>query len=284
MPRFLAMERKDRSIILAMWRARRRMAATTATGRTSGARWSLFVSFDDGMQSFVDLLASRLPPSSFRLENPIRSVECLGKEGWRLNGDLRCDGLILAGPAYGSAKLLVNSSPALANELGSIEYSSSATVTLAYRREDFPIQPDGFGFVVPLVEKRDIVACTLSSFKYPGRAPSDHLLLRAFVGGVLQEHLFEQDDEAMEATVRREIGALLGVSAAPLLVRIHRHPRAMPQYHVGHLDKIKRIDDHVSKLSGLGLAGNAYRGVGIPDCVHSGELAAERVLAALTLH
>ena len=279
MPRFLAMEREHRSVILAMWRARRRMAAG-ARG-TSGARWSLFVSFDDGMQTLVDLLTSRLPQGTVRVGAPVSLLERDTEDGWRVNGDVGCDAVVLAGAAHASASLLDPLDAQLAAELRAIEYASSATVTLAYRQQDVPQRLDGFGFVVPLVETRGIVACTFSSLKYPGRAPAGYLLMRAFVGGALQQHLFEQDDDSMDATVRREVRELLGVTAAPELIRIHRHPRAMPQYHVGHLDRIKRIDARVAQLPTLALAGNAYRGVGIPDCVHSGETAARTVFEAL---
>jgi protoporphyrinogen/coproporphyrinogen III oxidase len=272
MPRFLAMEREHRSVILAMWRARRRMAAG-ARG-TSGARWSLFVSFDDGMQSLVDLLASRLPPGTVRTGAPVRSLEREGQGGWRLNGEVVCDAVVLAGAAHASAGLLDPVDAQLAAELWAIEYASSATVTLVYWEQDVPRHLDGFGFVVPLIEKRKIVACTFSSLKYPGRAPAGYLLMRAFVGGATQQHLFEQDDEAMSAAVREEVRTLLGVTAPPVLARIHRHAQAMPQYHVGHLDRLRRIDARVAELPGLALAGNAYRGVGIPDCVHTGEMAA----------
>jgi len=127
------------------------------------------------------------------------------------------------------------------------------------------------------VEARSIVACTYSSMKYPGRAPDGHVLLRAFVGGALQQALFDQDDAAMANSVRRELRELLGITSEPLLTRIHRHPQAMPQYRVGHLERMARIDAALARHPGLALAGNAYRGVGIPDCIHSGELAAEQV-------
>ena len=150
-------------------------------------------------------------------------------------------------------------------------------------RQKLPRPLDGFGFVVPLVEARSIVACTYSSVKYPGRAPDGHVLLRAFVGGAMQQQLFEQDDQTMAESVRRELRELLGISSAPLLTRIHRHAQAMPQYRVGHLDRVQRIDAAVAQHPGLTVAGNAYRGVGIPDCIHSGEMAAEAVWKGLAL-
>ena len=131
------------------------------------------------------------------------------------------------------------------------------------------------------VEPRSIVACTYSSVKYPGRAPDGHVLLRAFVGGAMQQQLFEQDDATMAASVRRELRELLGITSEPVLTRIHRHAQAMPQYRVGHLERMQRIDAALARHLGLAVAGNAYRGVGIPDCIHSGEMAAEVVWQGL---
>ncbi|MGD0948747.1 MAG: protoporphyrinogen oxidase [Candidatus Binatia bacterium] len=292
MPRFLEMERKSRSVIWAMWTAQWRMAAATGgagratNGRaTSGARWSLFVSVDDGMQSIIDALAQRLPEGVVRLGSAVASLR-REELGWKIftseGGVIEADAVVLATPAHQSARLVANLDPKLADELRGIPYASSATVSLAYREDRIPCGLDGFGFVVPLVEARSIVACTYSSMKYPGRAPEGHALLRAFVGGALQQSLFEQDDAAMVESVRRELRELLGITSEPLLTRVHRHPQAMPQYRVGHLDRMARIDAALAQHAGLAVAGNAYRGVGIPDCVHSGEMAAEVVWTGLT--
>jgi len=279
MPRFLEMERKFRSIIWAMWTAQRR---APAAGRAmSGARWSLFVSVDDGMQSLIDALTQRLPEGAVRLHTAVSAVR--REQSWKLTttgGEtLEADAVILATPAHQSARVVSDVDPQLANELRGIPYASSATVSLAYRDDQIPGALDGFGFVVPLVEARSIVACTYSSMKYPGRAPGGHVLMRCFVGGAMQQSLFEQDDETMVGSVRRELRELLGITSDPLLTRIHRHAQAMPQYRVGHLDRMRRIDACLAHHSGLAVAGNAYRGVGIPDCVHTGEMAAEQVLS-----
>ena len=279
MPRFLEMERKFRSIIWAMWTAQRR---APAAGRSvSGARWSLFVSVDDGMQSLIDALTQRLPEGAVRLHTAVSAVR--REQSWKLTttgGEtLEADAVILATPAHQSARVVSDVDPQLANELRGIPYASSATVSLAYRDDQIPGALDGFGFVVPLVEARSIVACTYSSMKYPGRAPGGHVLMRCFVGGAMQQSLFEQDDETMVGSVRRELRELLGITSDPLLTRIHRHAQAMPQYRVGHLDRMRRIDACLAHHSGLAVAGNAYRGVGIPDCVHTGEMAAEQVLS-----
>jgi oxygen-dependent protoporphyrinogen oxidase len=277
MPRFLEMERKHRSIILAMWKQQR--LGSSRAG--SGARWSLFASFRDGMQELVDALAKRLPEGVVHLQTPVRTLR-RSADGWLLNGDLRCDAVILAAPALASARMLSEQDSVLSAELRDIPYASSATVTLAYRREDIPHPLDCFGFVVPAIEGRDILACTFSSLKFPSRAPAEFILLRCFVGGQLQPHLLDRDDPALEETVRRELGQLLGIVADPVLRRAHRHPEAMPQYHVGHLDRVERIERRTSENHpGLQLVGAAYRGVGIPDCIRSGEEAAERVLERL---
>jgi protoporphyrinogen/coproporphyrinogen III oxidase len=199
-------------------------------------------------------------------------------------GTFDADAVVLATPAHQSAGFVSALDARLAEELRGVPYASSATVSLAYRCDQIPRPLDGFGFVVPLVEARSIVACTYSSMKYPGRAPDGHVLLRAFVGGALQHELFDQDDAAMAASVRRELRELLGITSEPGLTRIHRHPQAMPQYRVGHLERMARIDAVLAQHPGLALAGNAYRGVGIPDCIRIGEMAAETVWAALATH
>lgn len=273
MPRFLEMERKHRSIILAMWRQQRRANPAARTG--SGARWSLFVSFDNGMQTLVDLLAERIPTGSIFLQTPLFGLARLPDHRWRLNANVECDAVVLATPAHTSSRLVAPVDPDLGQELGGIAYASSATLTLAYRRADIPRPLDSFGFVVPLIEGNGMVACTFSSLKYPGRAPEDFVLLRTFVGGAAQQHVFERDDQLIETNVRRELRTLLGITAEPVLRRLHRHKDAMPQYYVGHLDRIARIEAGLAQLPGLFVAGSAYRGVGVPDCVHTGEMAAE---------
>ena len=189
--------------------------------------------------------------------------------------------MILALPAYSSAEILSSVAPETAEQLKSIPYSSTATVSLAYRQEDLPFQLNGFGFVVPAIEKRTIMACTFSSVKYPGRAPEKHVLIRAFVGGALQPSLFEQDDRTMENGVRRELSELISARTTPLFCRIYRHPYSMPQYHVGHLELIGKIEAKLANFPTLALAGNAYHGVGIADCVHSGEKAAQKLFENL---
>jgi oxygen-dependent protoporphyrinogen oxidase len=272
MPRFAAMERAERSLILAMWRQQRR----TAAAATSGARWSLFASFDDGMQTLVDLLAQRLPEGVVRLGSALESLRA-AEGGWWLDGDGPYDSIVVATPAHVSARILTGLDSALAAELAAIPYASSATITLAYRREDIPHPLDGFGFVVPAVEGRSLLACTFSSLKYASRAPTGFVMLRGFAGGVLQPQALSGDDSALVAAMRKDLAELMGIRADPVLTRVCRHPQSMPQYEVGHQARVARIRDALGRFPGLWVVGGAYEGVGIPDCVRGGESAAAAV-------
>jgi oxygen-dependent protoporphyrinogen oxidase len=137
---------------------------------------------------------------------------------------------------------------------------------------------DGFGFVVPRTEGRALLAGTFSSVKYPGRAPEGHVLIRGFLGGMLNAAVLAEDDAALIARARAELREALAITAEPVLTRLHRWPASMPQYQVGHLARVETIERLAAGLPGLSLAGGAYRGVGIADCVRAGESAAEAAL------
>ena len=275
MPRFVELERRHRSLILGL--------RATARTHDAGARYSLFMTHVEGMGGLVADLARRLPEGVVRLG---AGVEALARDGdtWRLAAGgvgFTADAVVVAVPAYAAARLLEGLDSTLARALAAIEYASSATVTLGYRSTDPPRGLQGFGFVVPAVERRSILACSYPSRKFAGRAPEGHELIRAFVGGALRSDLLDLDDEQLIALVEAELAQLLGVRARPLLVRVHRHARAMPQYHVGHEERVAAIETRATAVPGLVLAGAAYRGVGVPDCVRSGEAAADAVLARL---
>ena len=279
MPRFAELEKQERSIILGLRRARRRARETGV----SGARWSLFVTLKEGMEDLVAALATRLQPGTVLLKQRVAGVERRG-DRWRVataeGADLDADRVIVATESHAAARMLRYVDPTLATLLAEIPYASSATVTLGYRRADVAHPLDGFGFVVPHAQKRALLACTFSSVKYAGRAPEGDVLLRAFVGGALNEAVLELDDAPLVMRARAELREALGITAAPALARVFRWPKAMPQYHVGHLARVETIERRAGALPGLDLAGGAYRGVGIADCVRSGEAAAERALDA----
>lgn len=278
MPRFLELERRHRSLILGLRAGGTRREETAGA---SGARYGLFASLAGGMGGLVEALASRLV-DAVRLKSPVASLARSDRPPrWRVHlangGALEADGVILATEAHAAARIVADLDPGLARDLARIPFASSATVTLAYHREAIPHPLDGFGFVVPRTEGRRILACTFSSVKYPGRAPEGYVLLRAFLGGALQKGMLEQDDEGLAAAALAELAALLGVTAPPALVRVHRHPGAMPQYRVGHLELVAAIEERLASHPGLALAGSAYRGIGIADTIHSAESAASRL-------
>jgi oxygen-dependent protoporphyrinogen oxidase len=274
LPRFLDMEQKHRSLILAMLRQGR----AQKTG-TSGARYSLFLSFNRGMQVLVDAL-TRIN-ADFRVKTRVQRVSL--DQRWTITTDkgeqLKADAVCLAVPAFIAASLLADVDPRLADKLRAIKYASTATINFGYRRTAIKHPLNGFGFVVPIIEKRSLIACTFSNVKFAGRAPDDHVLLRAFAGGALQPEIFALDEATMTTRVEADLRELLGISEAPLFVEVAKWERSMPQYEVGHLDRMNEIDSLVAKLPGLALAGNSYRGAGIPDCIRSGESAVAALLA-----
>jgi len=277
MPRFVELEKRERSMILGLMRA----ARTAPQPGTSGARWSLFVTLAGGMEEMVSALAARLPAQSVVLKQRVDGLQRVGG-GWcvtTVEGSIfDADRVILASESHVAARLLRYVDPSLSMLLGEISYASAATVTLGYRRADVPHPLDGFGVVVPRTEGRALLATTFSSVKYPGRAPDGHVLLRGFVGGALNAEVLRDDDASLVTRVREELREMLGVTAAPTLSRVARWPASMPQYQVGHLTRAGMLERLAASLPGLELAGGAYRGVGIADCVHSGESAAERAL------
>jgi oxygen-dependent protoporphyrinogen oxidase len=282
LPQFLQMEERHGSIILAL--RRQRSSIPRERPADSGPRYSLFATLDDGLQTLVDALVQRLPAGAVRLCCPVAGI-AREETRWTLRlGDgtnLEADGIILGIPAFQAAALTRDLDADLASELETIPYASSVIVNLAYRREEILHPLDGFGFVVPACEGRTVIACSFSSVKFAGRAPAGHVLLRAFAGGALQPESFEWDDETLLTAVRRDLNELLGIRADPLWTQVTRHPRSMPQYHVGHLDRVAKLERLLHRWPTLKLAGNAYRGVGIPDVIHSGEAAADALLANL---
>jgi oxygen-dependent protoporphyrinogen oxidase len=289
LPRFIEMERRHGSLIRAARRERDALGPEAAAS-AGGARYGLFVAPRQGLSSLVDALARRLPTTSIRLESRAESIE-RAQDGWwqvRVAGrsaspveTLHCQGLIVAVDAPSAARLLGSLDATLAGELGSIEYAGTAIVSLAYDRRRIAHALDGFGFVVPALEKRRILAGSFASVKFAGRAPAEATLVRVFIGGACQGELAELPDDALRAIAIEELRALIGAEGEPIFCDIVRWPRSMPQYHLGHCELVARIEQAAARWPNLALAGNAYHGVGIPNCIHSGELAAQRIATSL---
>ena len=255
-----------------------------SNGRTVQGSRSAFLTPTTGLAEIVEALVNYLQSNSvdLRLNTRVVSIHQLTPDTWNLttdNGDLlQANAIILAAPAYVSGQLLASLDPNLASDLQSIPYASTATVTLAYRQTDLPRSLDGYGYVIPRREGRRALACTWTSTKFPHRAPEGCALIRVFVGRAGQDIPWNEKD--LLELAKEELSLTLGITAEPLLSRIFLWDKAMPQYNLGHPEKLKRIDAALEKYPNLALAGNGYRGIGIPDCIHSGEIAVDKIAEA----
>lgn len=283
-PQFLEMERKG-SLIRAM-----RRRAKQNRSKESGARYSMFVTLKNGMSTLVDAMEQQLPQGTVRLNQTVLSIGKSNNDGggteWSIELDngtrLSADGVIICCSTSRASLMLEQADQKLAHQLTNTDYASVAVAHLAYRRDEVPHPLDAFGFVVPAIEKSKLIATTFSSVKYDGRAPDDRVLMRAFLGGALQPDMAKLDDDQTIEAIRAEYKQLLGITAAPHMTTVHRHTQVMPQYTVNHLGRVVSIQSRVSNHHhGLQLAGNGYEGVGIPDCVHAGEQAADRLMGQI---
>jgi oxygen-dependent protoporphyrinogen oxidase len=277
-----------------MLAAHRQMRARAAKSSKESNRGSaprpIFTALRGGMQQLVDALIARLDRISLRLSTPVNAVEKT-KDGWsvqsgstsdRSKTDL-FDAVIVASPAWAAGVMLAGVDAKLGEELSGIPYSSSITINLVYDENRLGPLPDGFGFLVPATEGRAMLACTFVHRKFLGRTPPGKAVFRAFLGGTRNESLLSDTDEALVAIVRRELSEILGeniisIKAAPEHTQVSRWRRAMAQYAVGHQDRIARITTRVAALPGLRLVGNAYDGIGIPDCIRLGRKAAKELV------
>ncbi len=237
-----------------------------------------------GLVTIVDALVAFLEKNGadLRLGAPVHALTSSPHSGFRLDSGaaapLEAEAVVLALPAFAGGNLLERYDPGLSRDLRAIPYASTATISLAYRRADVPRPLDGSGYVIPRREGRRLLACTWTSSKFPGRAPDGSVLLRLFAGRAGDEGDLPEDAAGLLELARQELRLTLGIAAAPILSRVFRWENAMPQYNLGHLERLARIDAALAKHPGLALAGNAYRGVGLPDCIRSGELAAGKVM------
>jgi oxygen-dependent protoporphyrinogen oxidase len=305
LPRFREMERRHGSLIRAM---RRQMKIRRQAKGESGARYSMFVTLRDGLSSMVEAIAARLPQGAVRLGTPIERIERSGNR-WRLwegeggrrkaeSGDQHSalsiqhsafpgsppphveefDAVIVATSSAAAARLLQPIDATLAGLLASIEHSGTAVVSLGYDRQQVGHPLLGAGAVVPAIEQSPILAVSFSSQKYAHRAPQGKVLLRVFAGGAHRPELAEMEDRHLLPLMSEHLARMLEIRGEPCFCDVAHWPGTMPQYHVGHLDLVARIQSRLAALPGLELAGNAYHGVGVPVCIHSGEQAAERAL------
>jgi oxygen-dependent protoporphyrinogen oxidase len=274
LPRIVEMESKYGSLGRGMLAARKNVKRSLPAP-------SIFSSLKGGMQQLGEALVAKLPAEALRANSPVQAVQRQDR-GWVVSAGYasdQFDAVIVATPASAAAVLLEIASAELASELRAISYSSSVTVALGFDQNVRVALPPGFGFLVPRREGKRLLAATFVHNKFPHRAPKDRALLRCFLGGSRDEQVLQLTDENILSIVRDELRQILGVKSDPLFTRLYRWRGAMAQYTVGHLERLDRIEGLVKPLPGLALAGNAYRGIGVPDCIRSGEAAVQQVLS-----
>jgi oxygen-dependent protoporphyrinogen oxidase len=282
MPRFVEMERQHGSLAAAMLTSKSRDGGDAAS---SGARYGLFVTLRDGMQSLVEAIVAKLPENTIHTDWPVDSIHRSGQQfdvrsaAGETGETLSFDRLIVATRAPKAAELLAGVDEPLAADLAKIPYAGCSVVVTGYRREQFAHHLEAFGVVAPAIEKRRVLAISFSSNKYAHRAPDDCVLVRVFIGGACQPLLNDLPDEQLKQITAEELGDLVGARGAPLFSEVKRWSGAMAQYHVGHPQLVDKIEQRAAGIAGLELAGGAYRGVGVPNCIHSGEQAAQRIAA-----
>lgn len=281
MPRFAEMEQQHGSLIRAMYSQPKR------SGSGSGARYSMFVAPRDGMSSMVEAIANKLPAGVVRTGTPVTHLQPVDGR-WKLslhneeNSPELFDDVIVASSAKPTAKLVASFDEQLAEEVDKIYSARCSIVSLGYAREQIAHPLDGFGAVVPAIEGRKILSASFSSIKYPARAPNNAVLIRVFMGGDCQPKIAGLCNAELIQTACDELRQLLGVSGDPIMTHVSCRLASMPQYFIGHQARVLRIRDHLASHPGMYLAGNAFDGVGVPNCIHSGEQAAEQLVGSLS--
>ncbi|MBK8869590.1 MAG: protoporphyrinogen oxidase [Elusimicrobia bacterium] len=265
-PRFLEMESRG-GVIRNMLATRRRPAAVPQG--TSGPRYGLFATFQGGVGTLVEAIMARLPPDVYRPRCQVTRLEKRGPS-WRLtingNEHVEADAVVLAVSAPQAARLVGEFDNGLASLLAQTPYGDVATVNVAVRTNRLNHPLNGFGFVVLSVENKTVTGCTFSSVKFSGRAPAGYALLRAFVGGPA----VHESDGNLISRVTADLREYLGLKGSPEWVKIRRYLGSMPHYTLGHVARTERAMARAANHPGLRLAGNGYRGIGLPDCIHSG--------------
>ena len=292
------------SLVKGMLAAKKKASQPQPSAPQSNAapkkKWAAFVTPETGLAEIVEALQAQLQGVEVRLGTSVKKVEPssptlppeMGKGALRLptrervgvrvylkSGEtLHADAVILATPAYVTAQLVGDLDPEMATALRGIPYASTVTLSVAYKLSDIPQPLSAYGYIIPRAEGRSILACTWTSTKFPHRAPDGYGLIRAFIGRAGDDDVLNRTDAELLEMVRQELYEVLGIVKTPILYRVFRWPQAMPQYTIGHLDRVATIDRRLAEHPGLYVAGNAYRGIGLPDCIASGEAAADRAV------
>lgn len=282
MQRFVAMEKNHGSLIQAV--RQKADSESTSDSRASGARYNLFRTPHDGFGGLVKALIASMPDVEIKSGMKVDQVFRADHGGWKVHcgdeSEFVTDGLVVATPADVAAKILPHDEQfrLLKEDLSGIESTSCAIVAMGIDRSALPNDFRGFGIIYPHIDQGSMIAISFASNKFAGRAPDGKMLLRFFIGGAMQEALVDLPDEALIEISMKQFQRSMGCRPATDFQQVFRWKNAMPQYFVGHVDRVDRIDSSVAQIEGLELAGKSYRGVGIPACVESGFNAAERLI------
>ncbi len=285
-PKFVQLEEDYGSLIKGMLKKMELLKSTHKGAAPAGSpkkKVTMFMTLKNGLGALIEALQERVSSSkdtSISTGVNVSGVERKG-DAYEITIEggekITADAVVIAAPAYAAASL-VKFDKDLSGKLLTIPYVSTATVSIAFRKKDVKHPLNGFGFVVPKVEKRKIMAATWTSVKFSHRAPDDSVLIRCFVGGSKDTSLLGASDEVMVKTVRQELKDIMGIDAEPVLSRVFRWMNSMPQYTIGHEDRVAWIDERVAKYPGFYLVGSAYHGIGISDSVRYGEIVAKKAL------
>ena len=272
-PRFHELEQKYGGLIKGVLAQR-----STPKPLPTGFKPTMFMTLRGGLGDLIEALTKRVESSgaTLRLGQQVVALQMTNATANRYkvvlqSGEmLTADGVVLATPAYVSSMLMRPHHESLSNLLDQIPYASTATVSLAYRREDVGGSIRGFGFVIPRKEGKALIAATWTSLKWPNRTSSNQILIRCYLGGRGREAILECDDVALVTYIREELRTIIGMTHAPVYTEVFRWERSMPQYTCGHLNRLERIREIQNVFKGLYLTGAAYEGIGIPDCIREG--------------
>ncbi len=282
-PRLLEMEQRHGSLMLAFLESRRKIEEMRRKypPKPGVPMRTFFSSFKGGMQQLTDAMADAIGRDDIQTGTAVVRLERSGS-AWRValadGAVLEADAVIVATEGWAALGLVKDVSPVAAHALAGISHSSSATVSLGFDSEDIGFDLNAFGVLCPQAEHRSLMAATYSSTKWPGRAPADHTLMRGFVGGPHNQEIVQKSDDELVSIVTAELRDILGLRRDPVFARVYRWIAGMPQYTLGHLERVATIQTEMETIPGLALAGGSYTGVGLPNCAESGEAAASKVL------
>lgn len=294
LPKFVEWE-QDFGSLTAGLRAERAASADSSGSSSrasqigSGARYAQFRTFRQGMKTWAESLTSKLRPTSLHRAHRVSAVRHGPNGSWLLqfldaDSRMHCqqyDGVLLATPHLITAAIMEPVAPGLSNVLRQVGAASVAIVSVGLNRRQLSVRPHCFGIVVPLIEQRNMIAISFSSMKFPDRAPEECELARVFVGGACHERLLDLEDSQLQELALRELRDVLGMSGEPRCVHLSRWMQSTPQYELGHALRLQAIQDHLMPLRTIAIAGNAFHGIGIPQCVHQARQSAARIQDAL---